>query len=145
MTKDNNSNYITSLLVRQEDLLILSNSQPQLLPAYLSQLVLAQRHLRLLAPGVIVISHFLVARGTGAAHLVTVTHFVVEFLGFVGFQLLGIGQLGSNILAGGAGFRGQYPLTILGAAGEGNKQPVAAFTDGNRQVLGAHLYEFQKE
>lgn len=42
-------------------------------------------------------------------------------------------------------FPGQYPLAILGAAGEGDKQAVAAFTDGNRQVLGAHLYKFQKE
>ena len=50
-----------------------------------------------------------------------------------------------NVLAGGAGFRVQYPLAILGAAGEGDKQAVAAFTDGNRQVLGAHLYKFQKE
>ena len=54
------------------------------------------RHLRLLAPGVVVIPHFLVAGRTGAAHLVAVAHLVVEFLGFVGLQLLGIGQLGGT-------------------------------------------------
>ena len=95
----------------------------KLLPAYLPQLVLTQRHLRLLAPGVVVIPHFLIAGGTGAAHLVAVAHLVVEFLGFVGFQFFGIGQLGGNVLAGGTGFRVQHPITILGAAGEGNKQP----------------------
>lgn len=121
------------------------NNLFKLLPAYLPQLVLTQRYLCLLAPGIVVIPHFLVAGGAGAAHLVAVAHLVIEFLGFVGLQLLGIGQLGGNILAGGAGFRVQYPLTILGTAGEGNKQPVAAFTDGNWQVLGAHLYKFQKE
>ena len=57
--------------------------------------------------------------GSGAAHLVAVAHLVVEFLGFVGLQFLGIGQLGGNVLAGGAGFRLQYPLAILGAAGPG--------------------------
>ena len=115
------------------------------LPTYLPQLILAQRYLGLLAPGVVIIPHFLVAGGAGAAHLVAVAHLVVELLGFVGLQLLGVGQLDGNVLAGGAGFGVQHPLTVFGAAGEGHEQPVAAFTDGDRQVLGAHLYKFQKE
>lgn len=127
-------------------LLYLNKSRNLQTPPNLSpQLVLTQCHLRLLAPSVVLVPHFLVIWGSGAAHLVAVAHLIVEFLGLVALQLLGIGHLGGNILAGGAGFRVQYPLTILGTAGEGNKQPVAAFTDGNRQVLGAHLYKFQKE
>lgn len=117
----------------------------KLLPTYLPQLILAQRHLGLFSPGVVIIAHFLVAGGTGAAHLVAVAHLVVELLGFVGLQFLGVGQLGGNVLAGGAGFGGQHPLAIFGAAGEGHEQPVAALADGDRQVLGAHLYKFQKE
>ena len=49
-----------------------------------------------------------------------VAHLVVEFLGFVGLQLLSIGQFGGNALAAGAGFRVQHSLTVFGAAGEGS-------------------------
>ena len=107
--------------------------------------MLTQRHLGLLAPRVVVIPHFLVTGGTGAAHLVAVAHLVVELLGFVGLQLLSIGQLGNNVFAGDAGFRVRHPLAMLGTAGEWDKQPVTAFADSDRQVLGTHLYKIQKE
>lgn len=74
-----------------------------------------------------------------------VVHFVVEFLSFVGLQLLSIGQLGNNVFAGDAGFRVRHPLAMLGTAGEWDKQPVTAFADSDRQVLGTHLYKIQKE
>ena len=42
-------------------------------------MILTQRHLGLFSPDVVIITHFLIAGGTGAAHLVAVAHLIVAY------------------------------------------------------------------
>lgn len=70
---------------------ISSNNTLKLVPVYLSQPILAQCHLSLLALAVVNVPPFLVTSSTGLAHLVAVVHLVVEFIGLVKLQFLGIG------------------------------------------------------